>query len=270
MGITWGERPGTRKSSSNPASVSAGYILGGVANESIAKALAIGYTPAIDPGSGLFRQNIEVAHVGHNLWNCDVTWGVPQKKEPEQGEFKWSFDTTGQTRHITQGLALINSYAPSGKPTIDHGGAIGVKDDGVDGVDVPDKAFKWNETHQLPLASFGFAYATILGEYTGAMNSSSFRGFPAGTVRFDGGVGGQSSKSPEICEVTFHFAVSPSESGLAIGSISGIDKLGWDYLWVRYEATDDTTAKKTTPVPRQVDVNRVLPQVNFSIFGIGS
>jgi hypothetical protein len=217
-----------------------------------------------------YRTDVKITGQGGGIWDVDAEYGPKDQKEPAVGDYKWTFDTTGATKKVTQAIEHIASYVAAGGTTIDHRGAIGVKDDEVEGVDVPDRAFKWTETWPLPLASYGFMFATVLGELTGKVNNTYFRGFPAYTVRFDGASGGKEARDPTIVTITYNFAVSPSATGLTIGDITGIAKTGWDYLWVRYDTADDSTAKKTTPKPRQVDIDRVLTAWNFSMLGIGT
>jgi hypothetical protein len=267
MAITWGERPNGIKRNIN--SLTIGYILAGVTDKDIAYALAAGYSATI--AGGLLRQDIDLQENTFDSWKVDVTYGTSETKKPEVGDFKWSFDTTGKTKHITQALAHVNSYVPSGATAVNHKGAIGVTDEGeVQGVDVPDKTFKWTETWQLLLADYGFSYSSILGDYTGRMNSGTFRGKPAYTVLFDGAVGSQSAKDPLILEVTYHFEYSQTLSGVTVGDITGIAKDGWNYAWVRYEQSVDASAKKLTLKPCQVDVDRVLEYFDFSLLGIGT
>ncbi len=263
--ITWGERPGTAKVSKDSATLN--YVLSGVTDRTIAYALAAGYSSVLF--GGLFRSDVQVNQIGPDLFHCDISYGPAAKKEPQAGDWSWNFDTTGATKHITHGIAHVATYPTTGAP-YDHKGLIGVSSDGVEGVDVPDKAFKWSETHQLLLADYGFTYSTILGQYTGQKNTATFRGFPAGTVRFDGSSGGQSSKDPIIAEYNYNFAVSPDETGLTIGAITGIAKTGWDYLWVRCAEKTDSTLKTTTLTPVQVEVEKVMNSFDFALLGIGT
>lgn len=268
MSITWGDRPGSIKGTSNPQSVTTGHILTGTTSRTIAQAMAAGYSSVIY--SGLYRSNIAVDNIGVDIWNVEVTYGPYEKKEKEAGDWKWSFDTGGKTKHVTQGYSHVHTYAAPGETAIDFKGAIGVTDSGVEGVDVPDKAFSWTEDRTLLAASYGFTYATILGEITGGVNDASFRGFPAYTVRFDGASGGQSTKEPLLLEVSFKFTVSPSETGIAVGDITGIAKLGWDHASTFYREEKDTAANTTRLVPKQVDIDRVLRVVDFSLLSIGT
>lgn len=266
MAIQFGYRPAGVETHKEGLSIP--YRLIGESDPMTARIYALAAIPLVF--SAYFRKDVRLTNLGGGVWDVDAEYGPADRKEPESGDYKWSFDTTGATKHITQGISHVATYVAGGVTAIDHNGAIGVTDDAVEGVDVPDRAFKWTETWQLPLASYGFVYASVLGELTGRMNTTYFRGFPAYTVRFDGASGSQSPAESTLVEVTFNFSVSPSETGLVVGDITGIAKTGWDYLWVRYETTDDDTAKKTTPKPIQVEVDRVLTPFNFSILGIGT
>ena len=55
-----------------------------------------------------------------------------------------------------------------------------------------------------------------------------------------------------------------------IGQITGINKKGWEYLWVRYADAEDTTAKVLVKKPIAVYVEQVYPTTGFAALGIGS
>jgi hypothetical protein len=266
MAYTFGRRPAGIETHNEGATIP--YVLTGEADAVTARAYVIANTPKTF--STLYRKSVKMEHLGAGIWNADIEYATNSAaREPAAGNYNWSFDTTGQSRRITQGLQHIATYPSSGAP-YNHHGAIGVTDNSVEGVDVPDKAFRWSETWQLALASYGFFYSSILGELTGRINASYFRGFPGGTVRFDGAAGAASREDQSLLEITYNFTVSPSESGMTVGSISGISKTGWDYLWVRYQQQDNATTKVTELTPVQVEVDRVSWAFNFSLLGIGT
>jgi hypothetical protein len=272
MAIQWGYRPTGIQSTKNGITVP--YRLIGEWGRNAARAYALANAPLIL--GAWYRNDVRCTSLGGGVWDVDAEYGPKDRKQPEQNDYKWTFDTTGKTKHITQGIQHIATYTPPKiKDAIEHHGAIGVTDDSVEGVDIPDRAYKWQETWSLLASSYTFAFSTVLGELTGRMNASYFRGFPPYMVQFQGATGGQLSgggegSEPVLRDFAFSFEVSPSETGLVIGDITGIDKIGWDYLWVRYESSDDSTSKKTTPKPIQVEVDRVMTAFNFSLLGIGT
>lgn len=267
MAITWGEKPNSLETTVSSATFH--YVLTGTNVEVVALALASGFSPALY--TSLYRTDIQLKQIGFEIWDVTIPYGAYQKKKPEDGDFSYTFDTTGGTKHITEGLSHTADYQPAGKNAIDHNGAIGVTEDGsVEGVDVIDHSFKWVENRRLLLADFGWTYTDILDDMTGKVNDEIFRNKPAFTVVFEGATGSQSQKDPLFLEVAYNFAYSRSATGLTIGGITGIDKTGWDYLWVRYETADGGLANKLTTIPRQVDVDRVYFTEDFSLLGIGT
>lgn len=263
--IRWGERPKSPETSTQPGSAVCHYVLSGTTSKIVARALAAGFSPVLY--ENLVRQNIELSCQGFNVWYVDVTFGpIPP---PEEGEFKWSFDTTGQTKHITQAIEHIAEYADGAKES--HEGTIGVTENGdIEGVDVPCAGFKWTENHQLLLASYGWTYSTILGEISGMVNTGSFRGFAADTVMFMGATGGQSSKDPLLLDITYLFEYSKSVTGQTVGPISGVDKKGWEYAWVEYKTVEGAIVKQLRKKPRQVNIEQVSYREDFDVLGIGS
>jgi len=272
MSTAWGERTSGMRRGTNPESLTVPYRLttNPGTSPTVARALALAYSATMY--SNLYRSKLDVTDIGNGgVWDVDVTYGPRQKKEPEEGDFKWNFTTSGGTKHITQAKAHVSSYVPATETAVDHKGAIGITEDGsVEGTDVPDRAFKWTETWQLLLADYSFTYAGVLDVLTGTVNDAPFRGKAAGTVLFEGAEGGQSSKDPLLLEVTYHFAYSPATSGETIGAITGIAKGGWEYLWVEYAAADGGAAKRLARQPKQVNIDRVIDSADFSTLGIGT
>ncbi len=112
------------------------------------------------------------------------------------------------------------------------------------------------------------AYKSTLFFLTACVNNDAFKGFAPGEVLFLGASGTQ--RGQEDWEITFKFAASPNATGLVIGEITGINKKGWEYLWVRYADAEDTTAKVLVKKPIAVYVEQVYPMAAFAGLGIGS
>jgi hypothetical protein len=89
-------------------------------------------------------------------------------------------------------------------------------------------------------------------------------------VLFHGAKGSQSAKNPDLVEMTFSFAASRDADNLSVGDITGIAKKAWEYLWVRYTSTDDTSAKKLVKRPSSVHIERVYDDADYSQLGIGN
>ncbi|HQL54779.1 MAG TPA: hypothetical protein PLQ87_08720 [Phycisphaerae bacterium] len=250
----------------NP-SVELRYVIRGTNSDVEARAALLAGSPATyDPwGSGWFylpRDTVTVQPVGDLLWEGIVRYGpVPQT---EQSVF--NFDTGGGTQHITHALATVARYAPPGKTAPDCKGAIGVTTDSVEGVDITVPVYQFSETHYLADTLVTPAYKATLFGLTGKVNSAGFKGFAAGEVLFLGAAG--SKRGSGDWEITYRFAASPNVTNLTIGDITGINKKGWEYLWVRYSDSEDTVAKALVKKPVAVYIEQVYPYGDLGLLGI--
>ena len=226
--------------------------------EDAVRALVVATAPPVYWGRIIETINPQV--VGPGLWKATVkyvTW-----------ETEFTFDTTGGSQHMTQSLATIASYAPPGMTAPDFGGAIGVSDDSVAGVDVPNTAgaFLWSETYRIEDANITNAYKLSLFALSPSMNIATFRFCNAGEALFLGCTG--TKRGDDLWALTFRFAGSPNLSGVTYGTITGISKLGWDYLWFRYADFADTSAYALVKRPIAAYVERVVQPCDFSLLEI--
>lgn len=250
----------TTRSSESPA-VDLIYMVEGSEDDATVRALVEGTIPAIY--AGLVFQSYHIAHQGGGVWEVSARYGKSQPKET--GDSSFSFDTGGGTIHVTQSLATLGSYAPPGKTAPSFQGAIGVSTDSVEGTDITSPIYNFSETHYLPVAYVTGAYKATLFFLTGKVNAGGFKGFAAGEVLFLGASGSQ--RGEDDWEISFRFAASPNAMGLTIGPISGINKRGWDYLWVRYADAEDQHVLVKQPLA--VYVEKLYEEANFGLLGIG-
>jgi len=183
-------------------------------------------------------------------------------------ETVYTFDTGGGTQHITQSLKTVARYSPPDSVAPDFKSAIGATGESVEGVDVTVPVYNFSETHYIATAQVTGAYKAALFYLTGKVNSAAFRGFAAGEVLFLGASG--SKRGEEDWEITFRFAASQNVNGLAVGDILGINKKGWEYLWVRYADDEDQAAKVLVKKPIGVYIEKVYEEGNFAGLGIGT
>jgi hypothetical protein len=238
------------------------YVVDGTEDDVAVRAVVEATIPAIY--AGLVFQNYHISHQGSGLWEVSVRYGNLDPKEP--GESSFSFDTGGGTTHITQSLQTIGSHAPPGEDPPDFKGAIGVNNDSVEGTDITIPVYNFKETHYIPIALVTPAYKAALFYLTGKVNAAPFKGFAPGEVLFMGASGSQ--RGQEDWEITFSFAASPNATGLTVGDITGIDKKGWEYLWVRYQDAEDADVLVKQPAAAYVE--QVYPYGDFSLLGIGT
>ena len=257
----WESRPTTE---GETPSIDLIYIVRGTDDDLAAKAALLAASPVLY--DGLIRQNLHLQRTAEQIWEGSIRYGL--RKRPETGESSFSFDTGGGTQHITQSLQTVNKYAPPAKTAPDFKGAIGVTGDSVEGVDVTVPVYQFSETHYLATDLVTGAYKAALFALTGRVNVAPFRGFAAGEVLFLGASGAK--RGEEDWEITFRFAASPNAVDLVVGEITGIDKKGWEYLWVRYQDAEDAAAKALVKKPMAAYVERVYYDGDFSGLGIGA
>jgi hypothetical protein len=268
--ITLREKIDSRASETgqNP-SVTLLFLLEGTSDDLSAKTLAWNSTPTMY--DGLVRQSlgIEPEWVDTNAldgrWLVTVRYGS-STEDPPTGDSTFSFDTGGGTQHITQSLQTIAKYPAGSAP--DFKGAIGVTHDNVEGVDITVPVYQFSETHYLADAVVTPAYRGTLFQITGKVNSGSFRGLAPGECLFLGASG--SKRGQGDWEITFRFAGSPNVTGLTVGPIGGINKKGWEYMWVRYADSEDDDAKVLVKKPVAVYIEKVYESASFAGLGIGS
>ena len=185
-------------------------------------------------------------------------------------ESSFSFDTGGGTFHLTQSDSTV-AYAPPMKVPPATGGSIGYDGEHIQGVDITVPVYNFQETHYLPVATVTTGYKVGLADLTGKVNDGSFKGFAAGEVLFLGASG--SRRNEEKWAITFRFARQPNETGIVVGAglpaaeiISGIEKKGWQYLWVRY--IDDVKGARKIKKPIAAYVEDVYKEDSFGALGI--
>ena len=204
-----------------------------------------------------------------------------------------SFDTSGGTQHITQsplwnqyntvtigGVVTITPVGnaetayPSGAPN--QYGAIGVDDNGVNGVDIVSPALTWTETYDVPSNYVTSDYIKRTAFQAGTVNNATFRTFAAREVLFLGCNGSQEwdeQRGNGPWSLSYKFVASPNcgtdqtMPALSVGSISGISKGGHDYMWVRYQNAE--ASYSLLKQPKHVYVNQVYRASNFANLGIG-
>jgi hypothetical protein len=234
------------------------------------------------PDVQLMAESYSVSYLGDDAWQVQINYvkeGADDDSQTEPLKRSRSFDTSGGSQHITQasggtangGIATSNPERRYGQNAPDMKGAIGVDGDSVNGVDIVVPALTWTETYDVPHSYVTSNYIRSVAALTGSVNNGTFRGFSAGEVLFLGASGSQEwddEKGNGPWSLSFKFVASPNVTGQQIGDITGIEKKGHEYLWVRYEdAVDSNTLVKK---PKHVYVNKVYRDGSFSGLGIGT
>ena len=280
MPLSFTEKLDSRKwvTGDNP-SVELVYILTGTSDDVSAKTLATNSTAATY--QGLVRQSIEVqpewvdTNTTDGSWIVTVRYGL--KTPPVVGQTRIKFSTTGGTQHVTQSRSTVNRYAPAGKTAPDFKGAIGVTHDAVEGVDIAAPVFKFQVSKIF--ASEGAPSLGDLYNLTAKVNSGTFTvtdtvtgrsiTLAAGECLFEGAQDGGDREDGSF-ELQFDFAGSPNRTGITVGSITGIVKKGWEYLWVRYADSEDAAAKAIVKRPVAAYVEQLFESGDFSALRLAS
>lgn len=235
------------------------YDVIGTNDEDAVLALVLATAPATYDGLILDSVTSDILYVDTvtltGVWKAHARYLIP--------EVQYTFDTGGGSQKITQSYQTINAYAPPGLTAPNFGGAIGVSEDRVEGVEVPIPKFDFTETHIFDNITVTSAYQIALSNLTGRKNAATWRTFPAGTVAFLGATG--SNRGSGQWNITFRFSTSPNVTGLMIGTIGPISKLGWDYLWIRYADFPDNSAYSLVKRPIAAYVEQVILDGDFTV-----
>jgi hypothetical protein len=219
----------------------------------------------------LWAESYSIAFLGDNAWQVTINYekSGAEPTTPDPMKRARSFDTTGGTQHVTQ-AADERAYGILGQTPPSQFNAIGVDDNGVNGVDIVTPQLQWQESYDVPNAYINATYVRGLAGMTGTTNNAAFRGFEAGEVLFVGCSGSQEwddEKGSGPWSLSYRFVASKNVTGERIGGIF-VDKKGHEYLWVRYE--NDVSGYSLLKKPIAVYVNRVYRESNFALLGIGT
>lgn len=221
------------------------------------------------------RQSVKVEPLGGQLWDIVAVYepnSVANQQAPVpppvEGDSEFAFDTTGGTQHVTQAIATVAVHPdPAIGVASDWQGAIGVTDDGVQGLDIVAPQLVYEETHQIAHATVVGGLVGTIHSLTAKVNDATFKGFAAGELLFIG-ASGRRRKSEGFWSITFKFQASRNATGIVVGPITVTSKEGWDYLDVQYETAEDSTASMLVKKPVAARVQRVYARGSFSTLGI--
>ena len=208
--------------------------------------------------------DISQSEEGDGLWTAVANWGKAKKREqPEKHSEEISFDISPQTTKITQSLGTITKTGIGVEVAPDFKGGIGYNGKTFQGCDKVVGSLSFTITQYKPIENITNAFVQQLEECVGCVNNNVWRGRQAGEVLFMGVSG--SKRSEDDYQLAFKFQSQPNASGLSVGEITGIQKGGWEHLWILYEDHEDASAspKYVAKKPRAAYVERVYNSVSF-------
>lgn len=235
------------------------YVVQGTDDDAVVRGLVAATAPAFY--GGLKQDNFSIKPQGGGVWECAVQYARIES------DSQFTFDTGGGTQHVNQSLETVGAFPAPGENAPDFLGAIGVNQDQIEGADITVPVYNFTETHYIADYLVTGAYKATLFFLTGRVNDAPFKGFERGEVLFLGASG--SKRGLDDWEITFRFAASPNVSDLSLGSISGIAKEGWQYLWIRFADDEDSATHTLIKKPIAAYVERVYEYGNFAGLGIG-
>lgn len=269
------------------------YIVSGTTDDVQAEAEAFAKAPP--SYRGLIRNpRPDVVETDREIYEVTFTYQAPDGSEEEeeqepQGEFPTlgtlEVDTSGGTEHVTQCLSQVAySNSVTAKEIVERR-IVGLHKDGVNGVDIDNRANVWRLTKKwLPAAITG-AYLRKLDRLSSPskVNQSpytikwAFRGnkyertFEAGELRFLGYKASTSFtiRGTGVWEISYEFLFSGNRDAfeLTTGSASIIvkSKKGHEYLWVMYKKEELTgDVKAAIEVPEVAFVSKLYEEANFA------
>jgi hypothetical protein len=256
MTFKWRELSDSRPTTAAEPTAKLRYLASGTMDEVFVQAYALQATPVIYTSlwGVLYRKDILVDPDGYNRWQVTVPYG---KHDTQNGNWTWSFDTTGGSFHIKASKGTVAKY-PSNAP--DFKQLIGVHGDEVDGADVVIPSMKLNVTYKHPQGVVNMPFAMTIFALTGKVNGTPMFTRPAGEVLFLGGTGSDGTSAE--AEAGYQFAISPNLQGLIVGAITNIQKDGWDIAWIKWK--DATDSGKPVKHPDAVYIERVYERTDLA------
>lgn len=246
------------------------YLVCGTDDDSTALTAAANTTPAF--WDGLIFDDVRLTQLADDKWAAAAVYKEPEKKErdpPEQGTVEYAFSYRATSEHIYQAISVVQEKeAPTESAALDSQGAINIVLDGgemrVEGVQLPVPPVTDTWTYYPVNAVVTESYQAAVAGIMGHVNTDTFMGRPAGTMRFVGCQGGV--RTNDDWQIGFEFSYSPNLTGITRGAITGINKGGHEYLWFYYRDGMDSAGRIKHPT--SAHVVQVFEESAFSILGL--
>lgn len=256
MPIRWHELKDSREIQ-DTANPSAELLFRATGSTSETDVLTEAYTETPATFLGLTRDKIHLRPDGWQQWLVSCSYNLREIDDAE------TWDTSGGTQHIKTSLATVDSYCIPGFDPPDFKQAIQCDGQRVGGTDITVPVFNYTRTKTFPKSIITDAVKLAFYAATGKTNNAALHGFNEGEVLLLGASGSQRGR--EKYQITCRYAASPNLSGLSIGEITGIEKAGWDFLWVYF--VDDISENTLVKIPYAAFVERVYQSHNLSVLG---
>lgn len=246
-----------------------------------AHALVAATRPAVYPGTTLGFVSTRLRPIEAGVFSAECEYSSKQTdREKEEGEGSISYSTVGGSARVYYSRSTVGRYGPQGAQGPDYDGAIGVTDNGIEGVDIAVTMPKMTVS-----IMFGTTYITESRldrweKWASSVNKNDWdftynarrRRFKAREALFLGFTFDDKLGASKQ-EVKFDFAIVRTVTNLVVGKgvlgslqVNGQwvipEKKGHDYLWVRGVRRTDPATGTVIEVPRSANVEQVYSAEN--------
>ncbi len=203
-------------------------------------------------------QSVAIADIDERSWDFKLSYARLQRKEEDFIEYE--FDIGLQDVTLTH-AAATTSFTGGGRTAPDFKKGVNISSDGkVQGVSNGQPTFAFQLTKYWAIDDVTAAYQLVIKSLAGKYNNAPFgpvsNQLPAGSVKF---MGARGKPSGQKWPITYRFEHSDNETGIVVGDITGINRLGWQYLDIYRRTISDTSSKKKIEVPHSVYVHTLAP-----------
>lgn len=259
------EKPDFVEESEEPIRRKYHFQVVGTPNASTARSMARNhFGPVIStPFGTLYRGGSAPKQREFNQWDVFVEYIT---RPLDIGSVTWDADGTGVNENIKYSISEVAKYPSATAPP--SGNAIGYDGREIKGTDIIVPAGSFNVTVVHPAGVITEAYYNYLKDLAGYVNSVPWRVYDQGEVRFMGPRCSSSTETQSSC--VYAFETKSNETGIQVGTITGIDKEGWDVLDIRFQDETETVGSNVhgVRIPEFVYIHRVAPRIDFqSAFG---
>lgn len=275
-------KSGSGKESTTDASADREFLVQGISDD-VELRIYVESQP-LDEFIGLIGRSYDIDWIANDMAIIKVPYDntTPTKNDRDRptGTSKLSINSSAATQNVKTSLETIASFKTPLDVTAatppDNDNAVNVTSSGsertVEGVDIFVKAFSFTFTEYRANADTDEAYILSLyaietttndDEWTVTDSGGLSMTFPEGEVLYLGF--SCSQRNDDDYEIVHNFIASPNVEGMTLGSITGIDKKGWEYLWAEFRDifADDDVNK----APYFAYVERMYEAGDFSIIG---
>jgi hypothetical protein len=232
-------------------------------------ALPIPSTYTFPSGKVARLSSIAISDIDEASWDFKVSYSYNAPKEDDEVEFEFNIGIQDVT--VTHALATT-AYTGGGRTAPNFQRGVNISTDGkVQGVSTGLPTFAFSVVKHWALAHISPAYLIAVKGLAGKFNNAGFQPdpfpspFAAGTVRF---VGAQGKPTGLKFPISYRFEFQENTTE-AVADITGIAKLGWQYLDIYRRVISDTASSKRVEVPHSVYVHTLPPGPgDFSILGL--